>query len=779
MPLPGNLEKVREEALDALCARLNAMCDGADDALFDLSQKALEAEQSLFFDAMRELRLRRQSIVSVFREGLDSDFGALAPPLAAAGKSGGKASLNLDTLSLLGDDELDVSVAFQAMVARTRDQLATDIDHLAQRLTKVLSRMVETDQVPLHPARVCEHFRKPTDALPLPLKARLILYKLFERNVLDFLGDVIAAGNLSLANAGVLPEIKSTRPRPLPSGDVGREKPRAAAAKPEAAPAGGEKAGGSGVSVADMPGAIAELLTLARSAVAGRLPAGVGQAGGVIPIAQLPAGAIPVMDGGKLVIGNQVVESDVPVQVVAPKELNALLTHLQQLQPLPKAEGDEAGLADVKLDLSGLMKEQGDSPRALERVDDDLINLVSMLFDFIMDDPEVPPGVKALLGRLQIPLLKVALLDKTFFRDEKHPARFLLNALAKSSVGWTSESDDGLLAKIDDVVHRILADFTDNVGLFAELVADFDDFLAARQKRMTLIETRLRDREEGQARADTAQGEVRDAVSARIGGSTLPAEALTVIQEAWQRVLYHTAVRDGTDSELWQQRVKVLEVLVWCAQKHDKPEARLRQKAFVPRLMVNLRKGMMAVGFDMTRGEALIAALEPSLTALAEGGRGRMLRIRTAPVQPPAFSASSAPESQARPMSGGDAVQILEQSGDEVVIASRAPEPEKREDGVDPSWLETADRLGPGSWVEFVGESEGARTRGKIAARIKAHNKFVFVNARGVKILEKTIEQLAIDLQAGVARLISESALFDRALENMVRQLKESRATPA
>lgn len=775
MPLPGNLEKVREEALDALCARLNAMCDGADDALFDLSQKAPESEQSLYFDAMRELRLRRPAIVGAFREGVDADFGALAPAAGGAGKAAGKGSFNLDSLSLLGDDELDVSVAFQTMVARTRDQVSTDIDHLAQRLSKVLSRMVEVEQVPLHPARVCEHFRKPSDALPLPLKARLIFYKLFERNVLDFLGDVIAAGNQTLALAGVLPEIKSTRPRPLPSGAVGREKPRADAAKPDGGASGAEKGGGAGVSAADMPGAIAELLTLARSAVAGRLPAGVGQAGGVIPIAQLPAGAIPVMDGGKLVIGNQIVESDVPVQVVPAKELNALLTHLQQLQPAVKAEGDEAGLADVKMDLSGLMKEQGESPRALERVDDDLINLVSMLFDFIMDDPEVPPGVKALLGRLQIPLLKVALLDKAFFKDEQHPARYLLNTLARSAMGWTRESDDGLLAKIDEVVHRILNDFTDNVGLFAELVADFDDFLASRQKRTTLIEARLRDREEGQARADTAQGEVRDAVAERIGGSSLPAEALTLIQEAWQRVLYLTAVRDGTDSELWQQRVKVLEVLVWCAQKQDKPEARLRQKAFVPRLMLSLRKGMTAVGFDMTRGEALIAALEPVLNALAEGAQGRMLRIRTAPV---AASASPSPETQARTAVAGDAVQVLERSDEEVVIASRAPEPEKPGDEVDPVWLETADRLGPGSWVEFGAEGE-TRTRGKVAARIKAQNKFVFVNARGAKIMERAVDQLAKDLQVGLARLISESALFDRALENMVRQLKESRTTTA
>lgn len=765
MSLPETLEKVRKEALDALESRLNAMCDGADDALFDLSQKAPEAEQSLFFDAMRELRLRRQGIVFGFRDGIDADFARLVParPVAGAGKVA-DAAFNIDSLSLLGDDELDVSVAFQAMVTRTRDQLATDIDHLGQRIAKVLARTVEAEQLPLHPARICEHFRKGSDSLPLPLKARLILYKLFERNVLDFLGDVIAAANLSLARAGILPEIKSTRPRPLPSGAVGREKPRSEAPAP--AGSGGSGGGGGGGDVSDMPAAIAELLTLARGAIAGRLPAGLGQ-GGTIPLADLPAGAIPVMDGGQLMIGNQMVQSDVPLQVVAPAELTALLTRLQQLQPPVAADdaGDES--IDVKADLSGLMKDEADSPRALNRVDDDVINLVSMLFDFIMDDPDVPSGIKALIGRLQIPLLKVSLLDKDFFKDDQHPARYLLNALAKSAAGWTRESDDGLRAKIDEVVHRVLNDFTDDVRIFAALVADFDTFVAERQKRMTLIEARLRDREEGQARTDVAQGQVRDAVAERIGGRSLPPEALAVIQDAWQRVLYLTAVRDGTDSEVWQQRVKVLEVLVWCSQKYDKEEARVRQRGFVPRVVISLRKGMAAVGFDAARGEALLAALEPVLDAFAGGAGGKTVRIVAEPTA----------ATDNRSGAGVDAVQVVRSSEDEVVIASRAPEPEQPENGIDPVWMETAERLGPGAWVEFSDES--FKLRGKIAARIKAQNKYVFVNARGAKILEKTVEQLARDLQAGVARMVNDSALFDRALENMVRQLKEARTTTA
>ena len=47
--------------------------------------------------------------------------------------------------------------------------------------------------------------------------------------------------------------------------------------------------------------------------------------------------------------------------------------------------------------------------------DEDAIDVISMLFDFILEDRNLPDAMKALLARLQIPMLKVAILDKSFF----------------------------------------------------------------------------------------------------------------------------------------------------------------------------------------------------------------------------------------------------------------------------------------------------------------------------------------------------------------------------
>ena len=65
------------------------------------------------------------------------------------------------------------------------------------------------------------------------------------------------------------------------------------------------------------------------------------------------------------------------------------------------------------------------------------IELVAMLFDFIFETRDLPDGIKALLARLQIPVLKAAMLDGAFFAKKTHPSRLLVNALAEAGLGWS------------------------------------------------------------------------------------------------------------------------------------------------------------------------------------------------------------------------------------------------------------------------------------------------------------------------------------------------------
>ncbi len=75
-------------------------------------------------------------------------------------------------------------------------------------------------------------------------------------------------------------------------------------------------------------------------------------------------------------------------------------------------------------------------PGALSAVDENTIDLLGTVFDVIFRDQHIAPEIKSLIGFLQVPVLKAALLDQEFFFDHAHPARRMIDVLAKASVGW-------------------------------------------------------------------------------------------------------------------------------------------------------------------------------------------------------------------------------------------------------------------------------------------------------------------------------------------------------
>ncbi|HBY50505.1 MAG TPA: DUF1631 domain-containing protein, partial [Alcanivorax sp.] len=143
-----------------------------------------------------------------------------------------------------------------------------------------------------------------------------------------------------------------------------------------------------------------------------------------------------IMHNGVAHLNGAPLTADAPVQAVSSQDLFGLLTRLQRLEHALEG-GADAQDRSVKDELSDLLEsENSEAIHALDQADDDVINLVAMLFDFILDDEGLPSEIKALIGRLQIPLLKVAIADKTFFSNEEHDARLLLNTLARAGCQW-------------------------------------------------------------------------------------------------------------------------------------------------------------------------------------------------------------------------------------------------------------------------------------------------------------------------------------------------------
>src|SRR5450830_504302 len=427
--LPVVLVQVRDKAALQLKQGLQVLFDNADDTLFEMADKAQNnVDQNTFFEAMRDLRLKRKSIERGFLERFFEAFDGLGqydisePTLSSA--------VSYEALALVPNDELERTVALDAMVAKVLSRDSFALGQLSTRLNALITRRVDDASNPMGPAMLCEYFLEAGRSLGVEIRVKLIILKLFEKYVLSDADQLFAEANQILVATGVLPELKAV-PSRRPGGRAALEQQREGSL-PTVDPPVDENG-------QEAFAALQKLLAAVRGSVAPTL------------------------------------EASAEPQPIATRDLLRLLSHLQQYVPEPDVEDDFDLRNQLKQLLTRVSVKSG-KPRVVEASDEDVINLVALLFEFILNDHAVPHAFKALIARLQIPMLKLAVLDKSLFSRASHPARRLLNEIGSAAIGWSPGEDyprDGLYLRIEQVVQRLLNDFAEDPAIFSELLSAF------------------------------------------------------------------------------------------------------------------------------------------------------------------------------------------------------------------------------------------------------------------------------------------------------------------
>ncbi|UCZ87517.1 DUF1631 domain-containing protein [Pseudomonas sp. L5B5] len=708
--LPVILLQVRDKAAQQLRHGLQELFDNADDTLFEMADRAQNnVEQNILFEAMRDLRLKRKSIERGFLEKFFEAFAGLAqydPPLIIAHVAA------YDCEPQSSRDELEKSVAVDAMVAKVFNRAGFALGHLTARLGVLLGRRLAEGENPLGPALLCEYFLQAGRNLGVEIKVKLIILKLFERYVLSEAEQLYAEANQLLIATGVLPELL-----PAPA--------RRASDRARAEVQGEAGPGKSGQhpfdeSVQEVFAALQTLLCHVRGSVAPTL------------------------------------EASAETQPISTRDLLRLLSHLQQYVPPPSVQDDFDLRNQLEQLLTRVSVKSGKS-RVVDVADEDVINLIAMLFECILDDRNLPDSLKALIGRLQIPMLKVAVLDKSFFSRGSHPARRLLNEIAAAAMGWGGCDDhqrDSLYLRIEQVVQRLLSEFTDDPAIFSELLADFLAFTADERRRAELLEQRTRDAEEGRAKAELARRRVERALNQALLGKVLPQRVVDFIRDAWSQVLLLSCLKHGDDSEQWQAAEQTMEQLIWSVQRHAQPDTAMRLLALVPGLLKGLREGLSGAAFDPFATSEFFAQLELlHLQAFEHQAQAAQQAVATLQVAPT------------------DMIEVAQH----IVLPSAEEGPLEAAPLALPAndaSVQWVDQLRLGAWVEFQ-EDEDNILRCKLAA-IVPHPvvKYVFVNRTGMKVLERTRMGLALEFHRDAVRALDDTLLFDRALESVIGNLQ-------
>ena len=744
----GLLRECREVTIQRLSAALVRMMGKVDDALFELAEKAeSNAVQTLYFDAMREVRIKRVSMEIGFKSQLMEGFNREIRKENTGAESEAGLSPRMEDLDLVEHDTLEESLAVTNMVSKIYVACKEEVGLLNRRIGFLLKdpELLRAKN-PIGPEVVCNAFREACGDVESGIKVKLIIMKLFDRYVVsEEMQPLYRDINKLLIERGILPELRHEVRR------TGSSRQQSATTAP--ATAAGLPQGSDAVADEDV---FATLQQLMLRGLSGGLPSGTVVGGASGGGGQLSSGST----------GTGVVNT---------------LTLLQQGNSELVAGGmgnfSNADLVSGSVNVirniqsSGIVGNVG-------AVDGMIIDVVAMLFDYVLDDEDIPAGMKVLIGRLQIPMLKVAMLDKGFFSRKSHPARRLLNVIAEAAVGWDGEQDQALYQRIDAVVQRVLVEFESNIELFAELLEEFEHFLAKERDKARHHEEQSALMVQGKERLRAAKQRVRTEVGRRCR-SSLPKFVRQFLVSYWQNLLLVTLVKEGDESIAWKRALTAMDNLVWSLQSKATVEERDRLVNLLPSLLRVLREGMLLISMREDDFQAFLEQLASYHAAIVNAVPRGAEAANDAPVIPASSDdplADSADDEAVVEDTRVTTATIhrLVQSGivdvEEITLANEDDTPQA---AVEDEFTEQVRSLQPGTWVEFT-QDDGGALRAKLTWVSPVTGMYLFTNRQGLKSCDKTLHGLATELRRSAARILADAPLFDRAVSSLIDGLRKT-----
>ncbi|WP_109124878.1 DUF1631 domain-containing protein [Dyella sp. C11] len=733
------LNTVRDIAGKRLQILINGMFEHVDDALFDLAEKAENnAAQMHYFDGMREVRKRRPMVERSFLAQISRELTDFASSYRnnAGATNGVSLPAGSVELSLVADNELEESLAITSMIGKNETRLTRDLFAVNQRLSVIYGGIkIDDGTNPVGPAALSQAFRQAMRELSAEMRVKLIIYKLFDRYVLASLDELYTEINAELVRAGVLPQLRHEIQR---AGGAQRPAPAAgAAAGAEAV----EQSEGSFLAD-DEAGASSELIQTLRTLFSARrtTPVTAGQ--------RLPAGAVQLPSANELLGALSVLQSQAAINQQMPANAGNAMELAGEVQQLK-----EHLLAQI-----GSLR--GEKPSQVSTIDEDTIDLVGMLFEFILEDRNLPTEMQVLLARLQIPYLKAAILDRKLFAHRQHPARRLLDSLADAAKGWSAESDRDhrLHDKIKSIVDRLLQDFDDDMTIFERLCAELQEFQDISRRRAELAEQRVAESTRGREKLEQARRRAAREILSRIEGHNLPPLIHGILSRAWANYLVLTILRQGEESSEFRDALRFANDFIDSTKPARTLDERRALRQMLPGIERALRRGLANVAFQESDIDRLLAQLHTYYRhQLGEA-------VPEAEVQ-------AVEESTTLPIP--ESIQPIAES--EAELARSEPEPEPV---MDTPETRLVAELKPGTWLEFVTAPETIE-RAKLSWISPMSGRYLFVNRRGLKVADYSPHELAQALATGTARVLESTALFDRALDAIVGRLSQPATSQA
>ncbi len=784
------LDECRDMALVYLSAQLNDLFASTDEALLEFAEHAeSNAMQSRFFEAMGAVRKNRSEIEHIFREEIHDGFDRfLQSPVPS-----GDQELPLEELKLINPEDMDESVATENLIIQCRSIYFGQLYALGQRLA-VLNhgRKFPEKDIPAGPTHLVDSFRVSIDMLSIDSKAKIVLYALFEKFIVRHLQGMYDEFNGNLKNAGILPNLKATFARSesdASHGALKEEQNQDAQSAIEGDENGmGQESGadlgtgaGAGASAGvqtslgeELFSSILQLLAARHHPVApGHSRAGTAGGGVGAYAVGSPGGNAGGPSGAGVVAPREQLMST--IDNMRPSGVGQGRGVLSDLEALPRVAVDPNFLNNLKGVIASEREEIFSEipPEQMPGIDADTIDLIGMLFEYMLDDPLLPNLAKALLSHLHTPYLKMSLTDSNLLVDSEHPARLLLDMLVEAGGQWVYENDinRGIFPQMQIVVDRVLRELNDNAELLTELLEYFKAVTDEYRRKTEAIELRAQESVKGREKLKIAKQRAAGEIRARTERVRLPRSAEQFLTQTWTDRLVFILLRreDSEISEEWNRTLQTADELIWLfgPEGASADEMEIRQAGAA--IGEEIEQALDALGGFHARYLNQLLAFLSSPAAI--------LRWHQKHAETP-YSEPLVPDSDARLSDGGN-----KDLGTSPVDLSRQPR-QPGEDGAkregslskpEQAMVEKLLQLQLDTWFEFTGKGDETRHL-KLSWLSPLTATCMFVDKNGTQAQINTLADTARMMVSGEAKIIlkPKKPFVERALLAIKNALKGS-----
>jgi hypothetical protein len=434
----------------------------------------------------------------------------------------------------------------------------------------------------------------------------------------------------------------------------------------------------------------------------------------------------------------------VPVGTLAGAPLLDLLGQIQLAPAAPPSGARDQVPGALPHNVFYLPRLQQSLPEgSLSRTEQSTLDLLSRIFETVLLDDNIPPETRELIQFLQVPVLKAALRDTSFFFEETHPARRMIDLLSR--MGWEQRGgrSDTVFQAMQRSVDRVGREPEGKAEAFEQAVAELESSLVAEERAAEAAIAGPIAKAVRQERQAVAARQARQAIAMRLGSGDVVAVVSAFLEQKWTTVLTLAYSIEDDKPGAVGNATRTMDDLIWSVTPKATQEQRKALIARLPSLLATLNKWLDAIKWQDAERLQFFAQLAECHATIVRAP------IEASPERQLELAVEAAQQDALRRVALENAAAEREQAPkDEAELA--------------------VDNLERGMWLEFI-EPDGSARKLKLAWVSPLRTLFIFSAGAGRDAFSMPVEKVVEALRAGSASVTAAEGVVGRVLSQAMQ----------